>query len=262
MQKKKAKPRNKAGEAKGIFKSCEAIDPTESQFWEDMIKKYLKPLENNEKEKQRIQDELKELRNRIFLGFFIINAIFVTIVFVLTQVNKDQGTLQIKLPCRGDGVAIEPISIAFTLTFGILLLIQFFGMLYHRFSTFAHIIVTNGSQTDLVLKKKPTSSESSRRSTSRMRKKKSFQMAGEKVKLGLKLMNFARSGRFLQSITENKLFMRDTFDQKRTEIDEEIKKDVETMDVDTDTDPVGRIINIRKIVYGEDISTANDLNLA
>ena len=262
MQKKKAKPKSKGGEPKGIFKSCHTIDPPESHFWEEMIRKYLKPLENNEKEKQRIQDELQELRNRIFLGFFIINAIFVTIVFVLTQVNKDQGTLQIKLPCREDGVSIEPISIAFTLTFGILLLIQFFGMLYHRFSTFAHIIVTNGSQPDLVLKKKPPKTESSRPSSSRLRKKISFQMAGEKVKLGIKVMNFASSGRFLQSITNNKIYTRKGFHKMREEIDEEIQKDLEPTDIDFETEAVDRIINIRKVINGEDISSANDLKLA
>ena len=171
---------------KGIFKFCEEIDVEEKKFWEEMIKEYLEPLENNEQEKKKVQDELIELRNKIFLGFFIINAIFVTMVFVLTQVNRTQGTLQIKLPCRAENASIEPISIAFTLTFGILLLIQFFGMLYHRFSTFAHIIVTGAPQ-----------------------------MTRGKEKSSARRMTSPRPGHLVRSITQNEMIIRKNIGKKR-----------------------------------------------
>lgn len=80
----------------------------------------------------------------MFFFFFITNALFVTIVYVLTQVNAQQSTLSIPLPCnvgKNQG-KIEPISIAFTLVFGILLFIQFFGMLMHRISTISHIMAS------------------------------------------------------------------------------------------------------------------------
>ena len=87
-------------------------------------------------------------------------------------------------------------------------------------------------------------------------------MAGEKVKLGIKVMNFASSGRFLQSITNNKIYTRKGFHKMREEIDEEIQKDLEPTDIDFETEAVDRIINIRKVINGEDISSANDLKLA
>ena len=246
VKKKNSKSKSKR---KGIFKYCEEIDDEEKQFWEDMIRKYLQPLESNEQEKQRVQEELIELRNKIFLGFFVINAIFVTMVFVLTQVNKNQGTLQIKLPCRAENASIEPISVAFTLTFGILLLIQFFGMLYHRFSTFAHIIVTTGFQTDSVLKKKPTSvNESGQKGTP--------EMTIGKEKTSSKRMASPTPGQLLRSITHNKIFLRSSFDQKRKEIDDQIQMEVATKTIDNNYESADRIINIRRIVYGEHISSA------
>jgi chitin synthase len=88
---------------------------------------------------------LLELRNKVCLAFLLMNALFVTIVYVLTEVNAStQQTLSIKLPCTVSGGRpgrgyIEPISFAFTAIFGIMLLLQFICMLMHRMSTFIHI---------------------------------------------------------------------------------------------------------------------------
>jgi len=49
---------------------------------------------------------------------------FVMLVFILQVVNsQDGGSLSVKLPCADDdfGEAVEPISISFTLIFGVLL---------------------------------------------------------------------------------------------------------------------------------------------
>ena len=81
-------------------------------------------------------------RNKVCLFFLLINALFVTIVFTLQQVSATSSTMSIDLPCADGnyGEAIEPISIAFTLVFGILLLIQFICMIFHRMATFLHIL--------------------------------------------------------------------------------------------------------------------------
>ena len=63
-------------------------------------------------------------RNRVCLLFMLLNVLFVTIVFTLQQMNDtENGRMSISLPCatEGYGEAIEPISITFTLVFGILL---------------------------------------------------------------------------------------------------------------------------------------------
>ncbi|XP_061177707.1 chitin synthase chs-2-like [Saccostrea echinata] len=129
--------------SKGIFKKCKPITPKEEKFWTDIIKKYLKPLKAN-KDKKKVQADLKDLRNKVFFFYFVINTAFVTLIFALTQINAYQGTLLIPLPCdTGDNQStIEPISIACIVVFGILLTIQFFGMIYHRISTVTQIIAT------------------------------------------------------------------------------------------------------------------------
>ena len=63
-------------------------------------------------------------RNTVCLFFLLVNALFVVIVFSLQQVNADSGgSISIELPCADGnfGEAIEPISMAFTAVFGLLL---------------------------------------------------------------------------------------------------------------------------------------------
>ena len=126
----------------------EQLTERETAFWKDLIKENLKPLDIDDNEKERTKQELLELRNSLFAGLLVINAIFITIVFVLTQINTYKNIMSIEINCpvidtsRADTLLIEPIPIAFTLVFGIILLVQFVGMLYHRFSTFSHIMAT------------------------------------------------------------------------------------------------------------------------
>jgi len=63
-------------------------------------------------------------RNKVCLFFLLSNALFVTVVFILQQINSQEGSnLSIKLFCATDkkGESVEPISVSFTLVFGLLL---------------------------------------------------------------------------------------------------------------------------------------------
>ncbi|NP_001245291.1 chitin synthase A [Bombyx mori] len=71
------------------------LSPPEVQFWKDLIDKYLYPIDEDKDEKARISRDLKELRDSSVFSFFMINALFVLIVFLL-QLNKDN--LHIKWP--------------------------------------------------------------------------------------------------------------------------------------------------------------------
>jgi len=59
------------------------IGNDEKTFWKDLIKKYLLPLERNEAQQKRTQHELLELRNKMSLMFFMINGLFIVIIFTL-----------------------------------------------------------------------------------------------------------------------------------------------------------------------------------
>ncbi|KAH3803412.1 chitin synthase chs-2-like isoform X2 [Dreissena polymorpha] len=121
----------------------ESIPLPEVEFWRELIDTYLFPMVGDLKQQEKTQAELIQLRNKVSLFFLLVNALFVTIVFSLQQVNADSGgNISIKLPCA-TGIreaSIEPISIAFTAVFGVLLAIQFVCMLIHRISTFLQIL--------------------------------------------------------------------------------------------------------------------------
>ena len=51
--------------------------------------RYLHPLEHDTEQQHRVSRELKALRNKVALGFFMINCLFVLIVFLL-QLRKDE----------------------------------------------------------------------------------------------------------------------------------------------------------------------------
>ncbi|OWF44368.1 Chitin synthase 3 [Mizuhopecten yessoensis] len=130
------------------------LNKEEKSFWKDLVAKYLFPLESNEAQKKKMTKDLEQLRNKISLMFFMINALFVIIIFSLqysnaTSIGADgkQGSgLSIPLPCHdtetGKLLSLEPISLLFMSVFGIALVIQFIAMFFHRLATFLHIMAS------------------------------------------------------------------------------------------------------------------------
>ncbi|XP_052813937.1 chitin synthase chs-2-like [Mya arenaria] len=122
----------------------------EKSFWKDLIGKYLTPLEKNEAQQVRVQNDLLELRNKMALMFFMLNGLFIIIVFTLQYTNaiKMGNGISIPLPCtatNGNQLTLEPISLLFMLVYGIALVIQFVSMFFHRLGTALHIM----SSTDI-----------------------------------------------------------------------------------------------------------------
>jgi len=132
------------------------LSSAEILFWKDLIDKYLYPIDQNKDEQARIAKDLKELRDSSVFAFFMINALFVLIVFLL-QLNKD--SLHIKWPLgvktnitydettqevhiSKEYLQLEPIGLVFVFFFALILVIQFTAMLFHRFGTLAHILAS------------------------------------------------------------------------------------------------------------------------
>ncbi|XP_015436529.1 PREDICTED: uncharacterized protein LOC107191901 [Dufourea novaeangliae] len=128
----------------------------EEQFWKDLLEKYLYPIDEDKAEKARIAKDLKDLRDQSVFAFFMLNALFVLIVFLL-QLNKD--LLHVKWPfgiktnitydessqevhITKEYLQLEPIGLVFVFFFALILVIQFTAMLFHRFGTFAHILAS------------------------------------------------------------------------------------------------------------------------
>ncbi|CAO1376539.1 unnamed protein product [Diamesa hyperborea] len=134
----------------------ETISAAEEQFWTDLIEKYLKPLDMTPKEKEKVQTQLKTLRDLSVFAFTMANALFVLIILLL-QLNKeflhvtwpynvknnimfDKNSFEITI--QREYLELEPISLLFVLFFGVVLVIQFIAMLFHRFATISQILAT------------------------------------------------------------------------------------------------------------------------
>ncbi|KAL6424393.1 hypothetical protein ACFW04_009877 [Cataglyphis niger] len=126
----------------------------EEEFWKDLISRYLRPIENDEESQNKISQELMNCRDAYLLKFFMINALFVLIVFLM-QLNKSILHLQwplgskynITYVAKRDEVhltkeylKLEPIGCLFIVAFISILSIQFVAMLFHRFGTFSHLL--------------------------------------------------------------------------------------------------------------------------
>ncbi|VDI08056.1 Hypothetical predicted protein [Mytilus galloprovincialis] len=109
------------------------IEDNETEFWRDILDKYLKPAVENKQKEEELQKELKTLRNNVAFGFLLMNFLFATAVFQL-QNNEDQLKSFYILN------EYEPLSVTFLVVFALVILLQFIGMLIHRWGTFLHLI--------------------------------------------------------------------------------------------------------------------------
>ena len=84
------------------------------------------------------------------------NALFILIVFLL-QLNKDALNVEWPLGIKtnityieetsevlitNEPLRLEPIGLVFVFFFGLILIIQFVAMLFHRFGTLSHILAS------------------------------------------------------------------------------------------------------------------------
>lgn len=133
-----------------------SLPENETIFWKELIDKYLHPLDSNRDHQARVANELKELRNRSVFAFFMVNALFILAVFLLqlhkdiihvewpfgakvnATINPDTGEVTVK----EEKLEMEPIGLVFVFFFAFILIIQFAGMILHRFGTLSHILAS------------------------------------------------------------------------------------------------------------------------
>ncbi|CAH2066866.1 unnamed protein product, partial [Iphiclides podalirius] len=132
------------------------LTTAETEFWKDLIDAYLRPIDENKEEQERIKTDLKNLRDNMVFAFVMLNSLFVLVIFLL-QLNQDQ--LHFKWPL-GQKVAIiydnennmvileqeylmlEPIGSLFLIFFGTVMVVQFVAMIFHRLGTLTHLLST------------------------------------------------------------------------------------------------------------------------
>ncbi|CAH1803046.1 unnamed protein product [Owenia fusiformis] len=126
------------------------ISKSDKLFSEQLIERYLKPLENDKVHQEKVAMGLKDLRNKVVFGFVVMNVIYITVVQSLQLQRERALAFQIDVcpfhlhPETGETIelSIQPMAMVFLLFFGIVLGVQFVGMLAHRMETFMHVIAT------------------------------------------------------------------------------------------------------------------------
>ena len=105
-------------------------DINEHKFWADLAQGKLKPESNNKLDNvDELKQKLKILRNLSVLILFLLNVMWIVFLYTLVfpQLSK------YNLPDRA-------FSLLFLFIFSIILLIQFFAMVIHRFKTLLHLL--------------------------------------------------------------------------------------------------------------------------
>ena len=136
-------------EDKDLGKGVERdLGAEETEFWQQLINKYLYPLATNKEHEERVGKELKSLRNKAVTAFFLIDFLVIVLIETLEQfetiasAGESNFTTHIHYTCGGQDLSIDPIGFAFIVVFGAILVIQLLGMLAHRFFTLLQIVST------------------------------------------------------------------------------------------------------------------------
>ena len=117
-----------------------ALKEDEISFWKDLIANYLEPLNQDKKKEKAVAESLKDFRNKVAFAFFFVNGLWLVI---MTAMNEVKALLNIKIPTVGGAtIIIEPLGLLFLVIFAILLLLQFIGMIKHRYGTFLHLLAS------------------------------------------------------------------------------------------------------------------------
>jgi len=119
--------------------TIEYLDNEERDFWKYLIKHYLHPIDADKEKEAKIKEDLKTLRNKCTSGYYFANALWIVLNFAMQLSTEELG---ISYTVDGVVVTFNPAQITFLVFFLIILLIQFFCMLSHRWSTAMHILST------------------------------------------------------------------------------------------------------------------------
>uniref|UniRef100_A0A8C9XL95 chitin synthase n=1 Tax=Sander lucioperca TaxID=283035 RepID=A0A8C9XL95_SANLU len=115
----------------------------EEEFWIDLQKKYLEPLQDDKERQQKIGNDLRELRNKVNFAYFMLNALWLVATFTLqlsAAVSITIPILDFNLKPTGKNIQIDPIGFMFILGFATMVGIQFLTMFYHRIYTLIHYV--------------------------------------------------------------------------------------------------------------------------
>ncbi|KAK9963906.1 hypothetical protein ABG768_005125 [Culter alburnus] len=135
-----------------VAPQVEKLSEDETDFWNKLLERYLKPIQDDKAHLEEVTRELKSLRNKAVFLYFIVNVLWVVATFFLQAIGGD--VLSIEIPkydpinktLLPEPMKVEPLSLMFLLSFAVLLIVQFLAMLYHRVYTLIHVVSYRGTE--------------------------------------------------------------------------------------------------------------------
>ena len=120
------------------------LDEKETDFYKKLIERYLYPLIADKNYEAKVARDLKALRNNGCFAFFMINALWMVIIFHLQLVqSKVRDYIYIPIPrLNYEPLRFEPLGFGFLIFFATILIIQFVSMLWHRYGTVLHLLAS------------------------------------------------------------------------------------------------------------------------
>ena len=118
------------------------IDNKEGDFWKQMLKRYLHPIDSDKRKEKAQADALKEMRNNVVIGLSMLNVMWTILIFLFQTLKETLGeALFIPIPQdEGRIEFFEPVGLVFLSFFAVLLTVQFLATLWHRLVTIMHLI--------------------------------------------------------------------------------------------------------------------------
>ena len=144
--------------ASEIIDNSEEIDEKETEFWKNLIEEFLKPYDDL-KGRDKKKKQLLDYKNKVALGFVIVNAMWVTAIYMLQAYTMVLGmkwplgakgpTLQFdtsnpeeatKIVLVYEYLRLEPVGLVFVVSFIFVIILQSVGMVFHCVETLEQIV--------------------------------------------------------------------------------------------------------------------------
>ena len=116
----------------------------EITFWQQILAKYLAPLDKNADDERRIHADLISLRNNAGFAFLMLNAIWIILQFQCEYVATQFTEIMIDIGrfFGKEGTKVQVLGLLFMMFFATCMIIQFFTMIFHRWGTFIEILAS------------------------------------------------------------------------------------------------------------------------
>ena len=118
------------------------ITDKESDFWSQMLKKYLHPIDSDKRKEKQIATGLQEMKINVVMGMSMLNFMWILLLFLFQVLKETLGEeLFIPIPQEEGRIEFfEPVGLIFLSFFAFLLLTQFMATIWHRLVTIMHLL--------------------------------------------------------------------------------------------------------------------------